>query len=507
MVRSALPEAARPVGRPPAHVARPARRRRAARRPIPTPTPPTSRSRCRCVQSITARYDELVTVWDSGRVGSERARPARRAHLGATARSARRARRRSRSPKQARSPPRSTDRLAAALSADAVAGSGVAGRIAPSPRRSTGAEPRPRCSDVGRRTGSSSPRVSNGRARVQDREQITTTVTALDTEVTGLERDLIKETGLRARAPRTCSRELAASVRRTRATRRDSRRTGGAMPLEDHRSAPTRGSGRHRARRAAGSRATTGRIHRERTGPRPERARRVRPAATRADASGPRRGRGALRRAARGARDDLRGLLGAYRDPAARSGLAEDVPLTDAVPGRPRRALDCALRSAGAQKLVERVPGHAVRVAVGARPRRRDATLREGARRERATLRRTRMHRRRSRTATATSAAPPGPVELVGELRRPRSGATGRGSSLSTKLSSTPIGSARAGLSRPTRRLVTASRPRAAPRRRHHQRSRRAGRRPAIRRPRRTHRCARRSASAPRAARPSVAST
>ncbi len=50
----------------------------------------------------------------------------------------------------------------------------------------------------------------------------------------------------------------------------------------------------------------------------------------------------------------------------------------------------------------------------------------------------------------------PGPVESSASSAHV-SGVTGRGSSLSMKLSSTPIGSARAGLSRPTRRLITAT--------------------------------------------------
>ena len=50
----------------------------------------------------------------------------------------------------------------------------------------------------------------------------------------------------------------------------------------------------------------------------------------------------------------------------------------------------------------------------------------------------------------------PGPAESSASSARV-SGATGRSSSLSMKLSSTPIGSARAGLSRPTRRLITAT--------------------------------------------------
>ena len=64
-------------------------------------------------------------------------------------------------------------------------------------------------------------------------------------------------------------------------------------------------------------------------------------------------------------REDLRGLLGAYRTRAGRSGLAEDVPLTDAYRAA-REVLwtaPCDLREA--QKLVERYQ-RMVRVAVGA---------------------------------------------------------------------------------------------------------------------------------------------
>jgi hypothetical protein len=276
-------------------------------------------------QAITARGDEVIAVWDSGRVGSEQL--ARIAVLlwgrltdplgGASAFTLTEA---------GTLAAALTDRLAGALAADAVAGSGVAGRIAPL------AAALVRCRSLAEVLGSPIDRIDALAARLQsaldslDRTRITAVVGELEPEVAGMERDLIKDTGLR-----TSTARLAASARdryadlRVRADgmatlvdRARSRIVGLADipvpaiavfdPPPSVPSGATAAVGEWRSARAELEQysVTLDEIDR-------------RLAAVDAQFGAPLR-----------ARDDLRGLLGAYATRAARSGLAEDPVVTAA---------------------------------------------------------------------------------------------------------------------------------------------------------------------------------
>lgn len=311
-------------------------------------------------QSIKARSDELVATWDSGRAGPEEL--ARLAVLMW-----------GRLPDPLGAPSAFTlteagtlaaaltDRLAAALSADAVAGSGVAGRIV-SVRAAID-----RCRAQAEVLGMSASHLAELTARLdaalesKDREQIVTTVTTLDTEVTSLERDLIKETGLRASTahllaqlqlrytelePRAAAVSAVAERCRSRITDPPVLAVPDVTALGEPPGASTNDAST--ASEWAAARAELD-----------EYSRRIDRCAAALDEAEARYG------APLAAREDLRGLLGAYRTRVGRSGLAEDVPLTDAY----RAARDvlwtapCDLREA--QELVERYQ-RMVRVAVGA---------------------------------------------------------------------------------------------------------------------------------------------
>ena len=311
-------------------------------------------------QSITARRDELVAAWDSGRVGPEEL--ARLAVLMW-----------GRLPDPLGAPSAFTlteagtlaaaltDRLAAALSADAVAGSGVAGRII------TVRAAIDRCRAQAKVLGMAASHLDELAARLdaalesKDRERITTTVNALDTEVTGLERDLIKETALRTSTAHLLAKlqlryaelEARAATVNALAERCRSRITDPprlAVPDVTALGEPPE-SLTGDASTAAEWAAARGELD--------EYARRIERCAAALDEAEARYG------APLAVREDLRGLLGAYRTRVGRSGLAEDVPLTDAY----RAARDvlwtapCDLREA--RELVERYQ-RMVRVAVGA---------------------------------------------------------------------------------------------------------------------------------------------
>ena len=311
-------------------------------------------------QSIGARRDELVTVWDSGRVGpSELARLAVLMWgrlpdpLGAASAFT--------LSEAGTLVVALVDRLTAALSTDAVAGSGVAGRITLMRAAID------RCRSQAEVLGISASRIDEIAAQLtsalatKDRERITQTVAAFDPEITTIERDLIKETSLR-----TSTARLLATVQ-TRFAELESRAT-------------TVGALAQRCQSRIAGLAEVAVPSMVALGPPPVRS--TSAASTAADWAA---ARDELDRygarldhlaAALGdaeehysaplqARDDLRGLLGAYETRAARSGLAEDAGLTAAF-----RAAHEVLWSApcdlhAAENLVERYQ-QAVRIAVGA---------------------------------------------------------------------------------------------------------------------------------------------
>ena len=373
-------------------------------------------------------------------------------------------------------------------------------------RRSSGAGRRPRCS------GSRLARIDELGARLdaalasKDRDaHHGRRSTAVDAEVTGLERDLIKETSLRTehraparRAPATATRSssrvpdaIAALADRCRS------RIAGAPTL-----AGPVGRGARTAAALPDATASSdwaaARAVLDDYAHRLDRCRR-----------GVRRGRGALRRAAATRATTCAACSARTATRAARSGLAEDAALDRRPTGR--RTTCCGRRRATStrrRRARRATTSDAVRVATVPAPstRRPSRPMHERRRgRERAALRRAGVHRadrgrllqrlRHRPGRDVRSGARRSTARLVGVDRV-------RGASISMKLSSTPIGSARAGLSRPTRRLVTATQPRPAPRRRHHQRPGGAGRRSAVGRARRTRRSPRRSGSARRAAQP-----
>lgn len=312
-------------------------------------------------QSITSRYDELLAVWDSGRTGADEL--ARIAVLlwgrltdplgGPSAFTLTEA---------GTLVAALTDRIAGALAADAVAGSGVAARIAPLRAALT------RCRALAEVLGRPTDRLDALTARLesavadQDRARITATVAELEPEVTGIERELIKDTGLRTStarlaarnrerydALRTRSEALAALAERSR-----SRIFGlGDVPVPspatlDPPAAPPEAT-------AGAEQWRTARAEQERYGAALDVLDRGF-AAAEAHYGDPLR-----------ARDDLRGLLGAYATRAARSGLAEDPVVTTAY-----RAARDVLWSApcdltDAERLVEEYQ-RAVRVGTGAAP-------------------------------------------------------------------------------------------------------------------------------------------
>jgi hypothetical protein len=312
-------------------------------------------------QSITSRHDELVAVWDSGRTGPNEL--ARIAVLlwgrltdplgGPSAFTLTEA---------GTLVAALTDRIAGALAADAVAGSGVAARIAP--LRAALA----RCRSLAEVLGSATDRIDALAARLemavadQDRARITAAVAELEPEVTRIERDLIKDTGLRTgtarlaasnrvhyEALRSRADALAALVQRSR-----SRIAGLAevpnpsMTTLDPPAAPpdtTATPDQWRARRADLEREAAALDQVDRG-----------LAAAEAHYAEPLR-----------VRDDLRGLLGAYATRAARSGLAEDPVVATAY-----RAARDVLWSAPcdltlAARLVEEYQ-RVVRVGTGAEP-------------------------------------------------------------------------------------------------------------------------------------------
>lgn len=311
-------------------------------------------------RSIDARRAELVGVWDSGRVGSEEL--ARISillwgrlpdPLGAASAFT--------LPEAGTLAAALADRLTAALGADAIAGSGAAAGIV-SVRAAI-----VRCRAQAKVLGIAVPRLDELARTLEaavdrvDRDAITTTVRTVDAEVATIERDLIKETGRRAASAHLLAEliqqypalqnrgaEVEALAERCR-----SRIAGApqlAVPSVTVLGPPPADP---MAVAATAEDWSAARTELDRYASRFEQCRRA------LDVAAIRFGDPLERR------DDLRGLLGAYRTRAARGGLAEDAAITalfrtahDALWAAP-----CDLDAA--EHLVERYL-HEVRAAVGA---------------------------------------------------------------------------------------------------------------------------------------------
>jgi hypothetical protein len=272
--------------------------------------------------SIDARHHELVTAWDSGRVGRDEL--ARLATLlwG-------------RLPDPFGNPSAFTlpeactlaaallERVQGALATDAVAGSGAAGRVAPV--RAAIERCRAQAAVLSVPTDRIDALASELEAALgaSDQQVIATVVARVDAEITAIERDLIKDAGNRA----TVASRIAALGRR-RIDLAAQERT--VRELADRCRAKIAGA----PRLAVPSIAALGELPEPPSGPAPtvwSAAReQVETYESRLD-----RCADALAEAERAfeaplaERDDLRGLLGAYRDRAARHGLAEDLALSD----------------------------------------------------------------------------------------------------------------------------------------------------------------------------------
>jgi hypothetical protein len=318
-------------------------------------------------QSITARRDELVVAFDSGRVGADERAELARLMWG-------------RLPDALGAPTAFTlaeactlvtalvDRLRAALSTDAVGGSGVASRIMSV--RAAIARCRRQAEVLGvTRTDLDVQSAALERAIAGGvRDEIRATVDSVDVAVTGIERDLIKDASMRAATAHRLAEyqrrydelvaqtasvaELAAKCRSRIA---DPPRL--AVPAASVLGPPPA------ARAADATNAEAWASARDE----------LDGYARRLDRCGR-----ALDEAERAfgvplaTRDELRGLLGAYRTRAARSGLAEDPELTvayeaarDLLWSAPCDLTEARTRVAEYQ--------HVVRVAVGADPHEEEA--------------------------------------------------------------------------------------------------------------------------------------
>ena len=401
-------------------------------------------------QSVTSRHDELVAVWDSGRTGPDEL--ARIAVLlwgrltdplgGPSAFTLTEA---------GTLVAALTDRIAGALVDRCGRRLGRRGTDRAAPGRAG------RCRSLAEVLGRPTDRLDALAARLEsavaekDRARITATVAELEPEVAGIERDLIKDTGLRTSTARLAASNRArydvlgarADALTALAERSRSRIAGfGDVPVP---SMAALGPPAAPPDATAGSdQWRTARADFERYGAALDQVDEGLAAAE------------AHYRAPLRARDDLRGLLGAYATRAARSALAEDPVVTTAYRAARRRALVGSLRP------------EARGAARGGIPAR-------GARGDRCRAGRRRHDRRRPDVSAeqCQEAGCTGTIEdgycnvcgapassgVVSPTTSPSttSGSTPVRTSISTKLASTPIGSARAGLSRPTRRLVTAS--------------------------------------------------
>jgi len=266
------------------------------------------------------------------------------------------------------------DRLSAAVAGDAIAGSGAAARIDPVRAAII------RCREQAEALGVPTARIDELSAELEaaiasaDPQKIAATVAAVDTETTIIERDLIKEAGMRA--GRTFQ---AAEVRRRYddAATKAARVSALAQQCREKIADPPRLAvpsiavlgeppvtrpGETPAERDAGRRELT------------EYARRLgRFAAALAEAE-------TRFSAPLEEREDLRGLLGAYRKRAAANGLAEDLALADHYQAAHDVLWSAPCDLATARTLVGHYQ-HAVRVAVGAE-RVVEPTVQDGSRGE-----------------------------------------------------------------------------------------------------------------------------
>ena len=275
------------------------------------------------VHSIASRHDELVTTWDSGRVDADVL-----ARVGVLLWG--------RLPDPLGAPSAFTlseaatlatalvDRLVAELATDPLAGSGVAGRVA----ALRGAISR--CIAHAHALGMTTTDLEGTAAFLEsavaskDRARIVAAVGSLEAEISATERDLMKETGLRAGTARLnaelhreyeelVARCVAVVALAERCRSRIAHAPKLAVPsvtvvgpppeMVTAISAPNDWP----AARATLDRYAT-------------RVRRVKAAVAQAETAFA---------TPLAARDDLRGLLGAYATRAARNGLAEDVGLTE----------------------------------------------------------------------------------------------------------------------------------------------------------------------------------
>jgi hypothetical protein len=313
-------------------------------------------------QSIDTRYRELVAAYDSGRVG-----PDERAELAQLMWG--------RLPDALGAPTAFTlteactlaaalgDRLHAALSSDAVGGSGVANRIL------TVRAAIERCRRQIEVLGIDPSAIEVQSTRLEHavaggtRDEIRTAVDEVDRAVTALERELIKEASLRAStahrlaeyqqrytdllAQTTVVRELADRCRSKVADPPDLAVPDVAVigaPPDPPSAASSDAASWAAARGALDTYAA-----------RIDRCGRALDEAQRAYG------------APLDARDELRGLLGAYRTRAARSGLAEDATLATAYEAARDVLWTAPCDLTLARRRVEEYQ-HAVRVAVGADP-------------------------------------------------------------------------------------------------------------------------------------------
>lgn len=311
-------------------------------------------------QSIDARYHELVVAYDSGRVGADERATLAQLMWG-------------RLPDALGAPTAFTlteactlvtalaDRLHAALSTDAVGGSGVANRIL------TVRAAIERCRRQVEVLGIDPAALDVQSARLEAavaggvRDEIRSTVDEVDVTVTRLERDLIKEASLRASTAQRFAEyqqrytdlvAATASVSELAARCRDriadppELAVPAASVIGPPPAAPV----------ADSSDAASWTSAREQLD---EYARRLdrcgRALAEAEHAYG----------APLAARDDLRGLLGAYRTRAARTGHAEDPVLTVAYEAARNLLWSAPCDVPLARRRVEEYQ-HAVRVAVGA---------------------------------------------------------------------------------------------------------------------------------------------
>ncbi len=275
------------------------------------------------MHSISSRRDELVSAWDSGRADADVL-----AHIGVLLWG--------RLPDPLGAPSAFSlseagtlatalvDRLAAELATDPLAGSGVAGRVA----ALRGAIAR--CVAHARALGMTTTDLEGSGAFLEaavvskDRVRIVAAVGALEAEIGAAERDLIKETGLRAGTARLnaelvrdyadlqarCVSVAALAERcRSRITRAPKLAVPSVTVIGPPPEVVTeiKAPNDWTAARAALDRYAA-RLHR------------VKAAVDQAETAFG---------APLAARDDLRGLLGAYATRAARNGLAEDPGLTE----------------------------------------------------------------------------------------------------------------------------------------------------------------------------------